>query len=65
GAPFVPEPLRQQLADGGRLVIPVGTRVSQCLTIVDRRGDDFQERKSTSCVFVPLIGRHGWKDTLG
>lgn len=60
GAPAVPEPLREQLADGGRLVIPVGGRMSQRLRIIDRIGDRFVERDGMSCVFVPLIGRHGW-----
>lgn len=60
GAPAVPEPLREQLADGGRLVIPVGGRMSQRLRIIDRVGDRFLERDGMSCVFVPLIGRHGW-----
>lgn len=60
GAPSVPEPLVEQLADGGRLVMPVGDRVSQRLVIVERDGEDLQRRESISCVFVPLIGRHGW-----
>lgn len=60
GAPTVPEPLREQLADGGRLVIPVGGQMSQRLRIIERVGDRFTERDGMSCVFVPLIGRHGW-----
>ena len=64
GAPAVPDPLQQQLADGGRLVIPVGSRMSQCLVVVDRDGDEFVQREGTPCVFVPLVGRHGWKDHL-
>jgi len=64
GAPAVPEPLQEQLADGGRLVIPVGSRMSQCLVVIDRVGDEFVQRESTPCVFVPLVGRHGWKDHM-
>jgi len=64
GAPAVPEPLQEQLADGGRLVIPVGSRMSQCLVVIDRDGDRFVQRESTPCVFVPLVGRHGWKEHL-
>jgi len=60
GAPAVPEPLREQLADRGRLVIPVGGQMSQRLQIIDRAGDRFTERAGMPCVFVPLIGRHGW-----
>jgi protein-L-isoaspartate(D-aspartate) O-methyltransferase len=62
GAPAVPESLRQQLADGGRLVIPVGPSGFQHVTIVDRRGDQYAQRQGDACVFVPLIGRLGWRD---
>jgi protein-L-isoaspartate(D-aspartate) O-methyltransferase len=61
GAPSIPESLKEQLADGGRLVIPVGPVGFQHLTVVDRRGSDFDQRQRDACVFVPLIGRHGWK----
>ncbi|MGC9319263.1 MAG: protein-L-isoaspartate(D-aspartate) O-methyltransferase [Armatimonadota bacterium] len=60
-APRVPEPLIEQLADGGRLVIPVGSQMTQRLLIVERHGDEIVRRKSMPCVFVPLVGRHGWK----
>ena len=59
GAPEVPLPLKEQLAEGGRLAIPVGDRRSQRLTIIERRGQTFVERKADPCVFVPLVGRHG------
>jgi protein-L-isoaspartate(D-aspartate) O-methyltransferase len=61
GAPAVPETLRDQLADGGRLVIPVGPPALQRLVTVDRQGDAFVTREGEACVFVPLIGRHGWE----
>jgi protein-L-isoaspartate(D-aspartate) O-methyltransferase len=61
GAPAVPEALQQQLADGGRLVIPVGPAGFQHLTVVTRAGTTFEEEQRDSCVFVPLIGAHGWK----
>ncbi len=60
GAPSEPQPLLDQLADGGRLVMPVGNRISQHLVTVDRDGDQFNRSKGMSCVFVPLVGRHGW-----
>jgi protein-L-isoaspartate(D-aspartate) O-methyltransferase len=59
GAPEVPRPLKEQLADGGRLAIPVGDRRRQRLTIVQRRGHAFDERVADPCVFVPLVGLHG------
>jgi len=60
GAPKVPKPLKTQLADGGRLVIPVGSEFHQVLYRIKRRGDEFLEEPLTSCVFVPLIGEEGW-----
>jgi protein-L-isoaspartate(D-aspartate) O-methyltransferase len=52
----VPPELLGQLADGGRLVIPVGKgRGDQVLTIIERRGDSFEERHDTRCRFVPLV----------
>ncbi len=61
GAPEVPEPLVEQLADGGRLVMPVGSRVTQALVIVERHGDEVTQTPGMPCIFVPLIGRHGWR----
>ena len=61
GAPAIPESLKQQLASGGRLVLPVGPSGYQHLTVIDRVGDTFQQQERDACVFVPLIGRHGWK----
>jgi protein-L-isoaspartate(D-aspartate) O-methyltransferase len=59
--PSVPTPLLEQLApDGGRLVMPVGTREHQMLTLVVRRGDDFESRPLEPVVFVPLLGEHGY-----
>lgn len=59
--PSVPKPLREQLApDGGRLVIPVGARQHQFLTLVERSGVDFSTTEMEAVVFVPLIGEHGF-----
>ena len=62
GAPDVPEPLVEQLADGGRLVVPVGPRETQVLKIVQRRGDRTFAHELKGACFVPLIGRHGWEE---
>jgi protein-L-isoaspartate(D-aspartate) O-methyltransferase len=52
----VPPELLGQLADGGRLVVPVGRRRGdQVLTVVERQGDSFEERYDTRCRFVPLV----------
>ena len=60
GAPSVPPPLVEQLADGGRLVIPVGGREVQTLLRVTRRGGQVLHEEDTPCRFVDLRGRHGW-----
>jgi len=62
GATDVPSVLKEQLSDGGRLVIPVGPRYSQDLLRVTRHGDKFITEDFTACVFVPLIGKYGWKE---
>jgi protein-L-isoaspartate(D-aspartate) O-methyltransferase len=61
-SPRVPESLKHQLADGGRLVIPVGPPDQQRLTIVCRDGDRFVESVHEGCVFVPLVGAEGWPE---
>ena len=62
GAPDVPRPLLGQLAEGGRLVLPVGGADAQTLLRVTRRGDTYQRERFEDCRFVPLIGRFGWND---
>ncbi|HEX6042082.1 protein-L-isoaspartate(D-aspartate) O-methyltransferase [Longimicrobium sp.] len=60
GGPEIPRPLLEQMADGGRMLIPVGGRDMQQLVLVTRRGDDYEQRPVTDCTFVPLLGRFGW-----
>lgn len=60
GAPNVPKTLKDQLADGGRLVIPVGSKYSQTIIVVKREGKKFRESEVCGCVFVPLVGKYGW-----
>ena len=55
-APRVPEPLREQLRDGGRLILPVGDDWQE-LVLVTRRGDRFEERRVLPVRFVPMTGR--------
>jgi protein-L-isoaspartate(D-aspartate) O-methyltransferase len=62
GAPSPPPPLLAQLAEGGRMVIPIGNLDGQELRLIKRNGDIFQTTVLDSCRFVPLVGAHGWKD---
>ena len=59
-APRVPVPLKEQLADGGRLVLPVGEQAGQILECWERQGDDFSRERVAPVAFVPLVGEHGW-----
>lgn len=62
GAPEVPQDYLNQLAIGGRLVIPVGNRDDQILMRITRTGkQEYKEEKMLGCRFVPLIGNHGWQ----
>jgi protein-L-isoaspartate(D-aspartate) O-methyltransferase len=63
GSPSVPLSLRDQLAIGGRIVIPVGDKFSQKLKIVIKIDDDrFEEEDIPEFKFVPLIGKEGWNE---
>ena len=60
GGPEIPKPLVEQLADNGRMVIPVGERDVQELQLVKKDGDDVEIETLESVRFVSLIGAHGW-----
>lgn len=62
GAPKVPQPLVDQLAMGGRLVLPVGDRVSQDLLVVERTAEGIKKSHHGGCRFVNLVGKWGWRD---
>lgn len=62
GAPSVPDSLKEQLVEGGRLVIPVGSRHTQVLYKITRTGNRYITEEITHCVFVPLIGKYAWKE---
>jgi len=61
-APAVPQPLLDQLAEGGRMVIPVGNKPRQELQVWKRVGDHFEYEANIPVVFVPLRGDYGWKE---
>ncbi len=60
GAPSVPEPLVAQLAEGGRLVVPVGDRRVQTLMRITKKGGEALREDLGGCRFVDLVGEHGW-----
>jgi protein-L-isoaspartate(D-aspartate) O-methyltransferase len=60
-SPEIPAPLVEQLASGGRMVIPLGDRASQTLTLVERDGDQVRSRTVADVRFVPLVGEFGFR----
>jgi protein-L-isoaspartate(D-aspartate) O-methyltransferase len=63
--PEIPSPLLDQLADGGRLVAPIGPRWTQTLVRVRRKGEKLHKEYLTSVAFVPLVGEYGWHEGAG
>jgi protein-L-isoaspartate(D-aspartate) O-methyltransferase len=61
-APVAPRPLTDQLTPGGRLVIPIGPREQQWLTVIERTPEGLTSRALEPCVFVPLVGRYGFPE---
>jgi len=61
-APSVPGPLVEQLASGGRMIIPVGDAENQELHLIERTDRALRTTILEPCRFVPLIGAHGWKE---
>ena len=62
GSPSIPDPLLEQLSEGGRMVVPVGDRFSQELIKITKRKDRLEKVNLGGCRFVDLIGVHGWKE---
>ncbi|MDO9289445.1 MAG: protein-L-isoaspartate(D-aspartate) O-methyltransferase [Thermodesulfovibrionales bacterium] len=60
GSPQLPQPLIEQLSDGGIIVAPVGDRFSQQLMVIKKLRGVLSEQLHTPCIFVPLIGEYGW-----
>lgn len=61
-APEVPAALQSQLAEGGRLVIPVGGRQLQTLVVLTKEREKLRQEELCACSFLPLIGKEGWPD---
>jgi protein-L-isoaspartate(D-aspartate) O-methyltransferase len=61
-SPDIPQPLLEQLAEGGRLLVPVGGRDEQRLYVITRRGDTYEQEDVAPMRFVPLVGDHGWAE---
>ena len=61
-APSIPPPLVEQLTEGGKLVAPVGHRGTQTCVVGTKREGALDIQHSIACVFVPLVGEHGWED---
>ncbi len=64
-APQVPQALVDQLAEDGRMVIPVGDRQHQYLHLIVKHGTETATRILDACQFVPLIGKYGWPEKGG
>jgi protein-L-isoaspartate(D-aspartate) O-methyltransferase len=64
-SPKVPQPLVEQLAVGGKLVIPLGGMEEQDLVMFTRRGDELIRESILPVRFVPLLGTHGWREGRG
>jgi len=60
GSPAIPTPLSEQLSEGGRMLIPIGDREEQILTLFTKRRDELERRDIGTARFVPLIGKYGW-----
>ena len=60
-APDVPEELFEQLITGGKIIIPVGSRFSQRLLVIEKGEKIIEKRDICGCTFVPLIGQQGWE----
>ncbi|MFN3385509.1 MAG: protein-L-isoaspartate(D-aspartate) O-methyltransferase [Candidatus Thermochlorobacter sp.] len=63
GSPDVPPSLLEQLADDGRLIIPIGSATKQKMSLFHRQGNSIYETHLYDFAFVPLIGKEGWSET--
>jgi protein-L-isoaspartate(D-aspartate) O-methyltransferase len=65
GGPSVPPPLFEQLAEGGRLVMPVGDAASQVLEVVEKVNGQMRVTQDSGCIFVKLVGKYAWEEARG
>jgi len=61
-SPRIPLPLTEQLVEGGKLILPLGEAFSQVLTLVEKKAGRLYQQQICGCVFVPLVGKYGWKN---
>ena len=60
-SPSIPSPLMEQLKEGGKLILPVGESLGQVLTLAEKKKEGVASTRICGCVFVPLIGKYGYK----
>jgi protein-L-isoaspartate(D-aspartate) O-methyltransferase len=58
----IPKPLKEQLADGGIIVAPIGEKYAQTLIVAKKKGKRLVEEDKGGCIFVPLVGKFGWSE---
>ena len=61
-SPRIPLPLTEQINESGKMVLPLGEPLSQVLTVVEKKKEKLESIQVCGCVFVPLIGKYGWKE---
>jgi protein-L-isoaspartate(D-aspartate) O-methyltransferase len=61
-SPCIPSPLIEQLKESGKIALPLGESFSQVLTIVEKKKEQLESREVCGCIFVPLVGKYGWKN---
>jgi len=61
-SPRIPLPLAEQLKENGKLILPLGESLSQVLTVVEKKNGKLESIQVCGCVFVPLVGKYGWRN---
>lgn len=61
-SPRIPLPLSEQLSEGGKIILPLGTELGQVLTLAEKKNAKLESRQICGCVFVPLVGRYGYPE---